>query len=189
MEGADLAGPKKKARREGRTIVFIDESGLSTRPHRVRTWAPRGQTPVLQETFNWDKLSLIGGLTLQRFYFRLHEGSIRGPQVASFLRELLRHVPGRLLVIWDGAAIHRSQPVKEALSDSRGRLWIERLPAYAPELNPVEYIWGHLKQHEIANLVSRAGHELSLHATRALRRMRRRPRVIITCWKQSEHWP
>lgn len=155
----------------------------------MRTWAPRGQTPVLQETFNWDKLSLIGGLTLHRFYFRLHEGSIRGPQVAGFLRELLRHLPGRLLVIWDGAAIHRSAPVKEVLTESRGRLWVERLPAYAPELNPVEYIWGHLKQHEIANLVSRTGHELSLHATRALRRMRRRPRVIIACWKQSELWP
>lgn len=144
---------------------------------------------MIQETFNWDKLSLIGGLTLQRFYFRLHEGSIRGPQVAAFLRELLRHLPTRLLVVWDGASIHRSEPVKEVLRESRGRLWVERLPAYAPELNPVEYIWGHLKQHEIANLVSRTAHQLSMHATRALRRMRRRPRVIIACWKQSLLWP
>src|SRR5439155_4689766 len=67
-----LAGPQKKARREGRTIVFVDESGLSTRPHRVRTWGRRGQTPVLQETFNWQSLSLIAGLTLWRFYFRAY---------------------------------------------------------------------------------------------------------------------
>jgi len=95
----------------------------------VRTWAPRGQTPVLRETFNWDKLSVIAGLTLWQFYFRIYEGSINGERAAEFLQALLRHVPGKLLVIWDGAAIHRSQFVKAVLT------------AYAPELNPVEYLW------------------------------------------------
>jgi len=122
----------KKARREGRTIVFIDESGLSTRPHRGRTWAPRGQTPVLRETFNWDKLSVIAGLTLRQFYFRIYEGSINGVRAAAFLQALLRHLPGKLLVIWDGAAIHRSRPVKAVLVQSAGRLWLEKLPPYAP---------------------------------------------------------
>jgi hypothetical protein len=99
-----MAAPEKKARRERRTIVFVDESGLSTRPHRVRTWAKRGQTPVLRETFNWDKLSVIAGLTLRQFYFRIYEGSINGERAAAFLRALRRHLRGRLLVIWDGAA-------------------------------------------------------------------------------------
>ena len=152
----------------------------------MRTWARRGQTPVLRETFNWDKLSVIAGLTLRRFYFRIYEGSINGERAAGFLRALRRHLRGRLLVIWDGAAIHRSQPVKAVLTESRGRLWLERLPAYAPELNPVEYLWAHLKEHEIANLLVEQGWELSLHATRALRRMRRRPRIIRACWVQSE---
>jgi len=127
-----VAASKKKARREGRTIVFIDESGLSTRPHRVRTWAPRGQTPVLRETFNWDKLSVIAGLTLRQFYFRIYEGSINGERAAEFLQALLRHLRGKLLVIWDGAAIHRSRPVKAVLVQSAGRLWLERLPALPP---------------------------------------------------------
>ena len=63
--------PEIKARRRRRLIVFIDESGLSTRPTRVRTWAPKGQTPLLQESFNWKSLSIIGGLALLRFYFQL----------------------------------------------------------------------------------------------------------------------
>lgn len=155
----------------------------------MRTWALRGQTPVLQETFNWDKCSLIGGLTLWRFYFQIHEGAIRGAEVARFLKHLLRHLPGKLLVIWDGAAIHRSAPVKEVLRQSRGRLWVERLPAYAPELNPTEYMWGYLKEREIANLCVRHGWELSLQATGALRRMRRRPSILASCWKQAELWP
>lgn len=107
-------------------------------------------------------------------------------RAAEFLQALLRHIPGKLLVIWDGAALHRSQPVKALLADRDGRLWLERLPAYAPELNPVEYLWSHLKQHEIPNLLARDAWELSHHATRALRRMRRRPRIIRACWVQSE---
>jgi transposase len=110
---------------------------------------------VLRETFNWEKLSVIAGLTLRRFYFRIYEGSINGERAAEFLRALRRRLRGRLLVIWDGAAIHRSKPVKAVLTESRGRLWLERLPAYAPELNPVEYLWAHLKEHEIANLLVR----------------------------------
>jgi transposase len=152
----------------------------------VRTWAPRGQTPVLQETFNWTKLSLIAGLTLWRFYFRIHAGSIRGPQVAQFLEALLRHVPGKLLVVWDRSTTHRSKEVKAVLAEHRQRLWLEALPAYAPELNPVEYLWAHLKEHEIGNLLVHHGWELSLQATAALRRMRRRPRILRACWPQFE---
>ena len=174
METRAVAGDKKKARRQDRLIVFLDESGLSTRPTRVRTWAPRGQTPILQETFNWKSLSIIGGLALFRFYFQIHSGSIKGPQVIEFLQHLRRHIPGKLLILWDGAAIHRSALVCEFIASTNGRLTVERLPPYAPELNPVEYMWGHLKTHEIGNLITTQAWELSFAATTALRKMRRR---------------
>jgi transposase len=184
-----VAGHKKKARRQRRLIVFIDESGLSTRPTRARTWAPKGQTPLLQETFNWKSLSIIGGLTLLRFYFQIHSGSIKGAQVVEFLKHLQRHLPGKLLILWDGAAIHRSTLVRDYVASTRGRLQVERLPAYAPELNPVEYLWGHLKTHEIANLIAHHAWELSFEATAALRKMRRRPSIITACYAQAELWP
>ncbi len=189
MEAFHLAGVKKKARREGRTLVFIDESGISTRPHRVRTWAPRGQTPVLQETFGWKSASIIAGIMLWRFLFQIHPGSIKGAQVVEFLQALLRHVPGKILVIWDGATIHRCRRVHEYAQSTQERLRVARLPAYAPELNPAEYLWAHLKEHEIANLCVREAWQLSLHATAALRRMRRRPRLIQACFAQAELWP
>ena len=81
-----MARAKKIAARQGRVIVFIDESGLSERPCRVRTWAPRGQTPVLQYSFSWKTLSVIAGVSLWRFYFRLYKGTIRTPQVIEFLK-------------------------------------------------------------------------------------------------------
>jgi transposase len=189
VEADEVASIKKKAQRQGRLIVFIDESGLSTQPTRARTWAPRGQTPLLQETFNWKSLSLIGGLVLWQFYFQLHPGSIKSLQVVEFLKHLQRHVPGKLLILWDGASIHRSVLVRDYITSTKGRIEVERLPAYAPELNPVEYIWGHLKTHEIANLVATKAWELSFAATAALRRMRRRPSIITACYTQAELWP
>ena len=169
-----------------RSIVFVDESGLRTRPHRVRTWAPRGETPVLRETFDWDKLSVIAGLMLRQFNFRIYERSITGKRAAELVPALLGHLSGKILVFWDGAAIRRSHFVKAALAASSDRLWLKKLPAYAPELNPVEYLWAHLKEHQIANMLVEHGWELGLHATAALRRMRRRPRIIRTCWHQAE---
>jgi transposase len=144
---------------------------------------------VLQETFNWKSLSMIGGLALWRFYFQLHAGSIKGPQVVEFLKHLQRHIPGKILILWDGASIHRSGLVRDYILSTKGRLQVERLPAYAPELNPVEYMWGHLKIHEIANLIATQPWELSLAATAALRRMRRRKSIVAACYARAELWP
>ncbi len=141
---------------------------------------------MLQYHFHWDNLSAIAGVTWWKFYFRLFRGSVRAPQVVLFLRQLLRHVPGRVLVIWDGLRQHRSRLVKDFVVQRRGRLRIDFLPAYAPELNPVEYLWGYWKQHELPNLCPKTFRELSHHARHALRRMRRRPTLVTAFWKQAE---
>ena len=88
MEAQHLAAAQKKAQREGRLIVFIDESGMSERPTRVRTWAPKGHTPIIQFHFNWHHVSVIAGLTRANFLFRLHEGSIKKEEVVEFLKAL-----------------------------------------------------------------------------------------------------
>jgi transposase len=141
---------------------------------------------VLQYHFNWKLLSAMAGITWRQFYFRLFPGAIRGPQVIEFLSHLLRHIPGQLLVIWDGLPAHRSRLVQGWAAGQRGRLELERLPAYAPELNPVEYIWGYWKQHELPNFCPKNFAELSYQARRALRRMRRRPSLIRSFWRQAQ---
>lgn len=186
MEEGALACHKKKARQQGRIIAFIDESGLSERPHRVRTWAPRGQTPVLQYSFNWKCLSAIAGITLWNFYFQLFPGSIKAPQIIVFLKHLRRHVPGKLTVIWDGLPVHRSRAVRDFVAEQKGAIELEFLPAYAPELNPVEYIWGYCKHHELPNLCPKDFAHLGYAARSALRRMRRRKPLITSFWKQAE---
>ena len=76
MEDQALAGAQKKAAREGRIIIFIDESGISERPHRVSTWAPKGQTPVLQYSFTWKQLSAVAGISFWNIYFKLVRGAV-----------------------------------------------------------------------------------------------------------------
>jgi transposase len=189
VETEGLAGAKKKAQREGRTIVLIDESGLTQRPHRTRTWAPRGQTPILHHCFNWKNLSLIAGLTLWQFYFELFPETIRAEHLVVFLRHLRRSIPGKLLVIWDGLPAHCSRLVREWIEEQRGAIATARLPAYAPELNPLEYIWAYLKQHELPNVCTKSLWSLGEAARTSLRRMRRKKKLICAFWKQSSLCP
>lgn len=112
--------------------------------------------------------------------------TIRGPQVIDFLGHLLRHLPGKLLVMWDGLSAHRSHLVRDFILARRERLAVERLPSYAPELNPVEYLWGYWKHHELPNYCPRDFAQLSHQACRALRRMRRRPPLLRSFWHQAE---
>ena len=126
MEEETLAWGKKNAATQGRTIVFVDESGLSERPTRVRTWAPRGQTPVLQYHFNWHQLSVMAGLSVRRFYFRLFPGAIRGPQVIEFLKALRTQLRRPLLVGWPAGPSQSSGP---RLSGIVGRCYSDRASA------------------------------------------------------------
>lgn len=153
----------------------------------ARTWAPRGQTPVLQYSFNWKQLSAIAGLTFWRFYFRFFPGTIRAAQLVEFLRVLRAQLRERkLLIIWDGLNTHKSRLVHTWLEAQQGEVQIEFLPPYAPELNPVEQIWNYLKNREIANLCASCIAEVGNLARRRLRSMQRRPSLLRSFWQQAE---
>jgi len=160
MVPAALAPGKKNARRRRRWIVFEDESGVSQQPVVRRTWAPRGQPPVLQHTgANWKRLSIAAALGFRwdgrrtRLYFQTRSGTYTDTTLITFLRALKRHFRGqRIVLIWDGLGAHRSGRMRAYLAAQRSWLQVERLPAYAPDLNPVELLWGNLKARELANL-------------------------------------
>ena len=106
-------------------------------------------------------------------------------EVIDFLKALLRHIDGPLLIVWDRLPAHRSRLVREFIELSEDHIATEYLPPYAPELNPVEYIWAYWKQHELPNVCPKDYWELDERARKALRRMRRKPRLITAFWKQS----
>jgi transposase len=181
-----VAGVKKIAARQGRTIVFVDESGLSERPCRARTWAPRGETPVLQYSFSWKQLSAIAGVSFLRFYFRLYAGTIRSPQIVEFLKALSQTIGRKLLIVWDRLQAHRSKLVRAFIEQGKGAIALEYLPAYAPELNPVECIWGYLKSHAMPNFCAKDLTHLKHTASSRLRSMQRRTTLVTAFWKQAE---
>lgn len=144
----------KRARRERRTLIFVDESGFYLLPALARTYAPRGRTPVLHPWQTHDHLSVMGGITLTgRFYTLARQESLNGLHTIAFLTHIRRYAE-RWLVIWDGSPIHRRVEVRDYLArNCRGRIHVERLPPYAPDLNPVEWVWRHLKHVELRNTV------------------------------------
>ena len=183
-----MACAQKKAIAEGRTIVFVDESGFRLLPALVRTWAPRGQTPVLRVPLSWEHLSVIGAITPQgKLYTWVQERSVKGQDLVFFLRHLLHHLPGKLLLIWDGLPAHRSQVVKAFLrAEAADRLWLVALPAYAPELNPIEALWSFLKHVELKNLCCLSLAQLRAQLRRAIERVRHKTNIISACFQQQQ---
>lgn len=122
-----------------------------------RTWAPRGQTPILRQWDRRDRLSAISALTVaprrRRYglYWALHRHNIRSANVLQFLRALVRHLPHGFTLIWDRSQSHRAATVRDWLAARAPRLVVEWLPAYAPDCNPAEHVWGHTKYGDLAN--------------------------------------
>ena len=154
-----LAAVEKRARRRHALIVFEDESGVSLLLSVRATWAPRGQTPVLRHHFAWKRLSIAAALVYEpdgsdaHLVFQLRPGAYNGESLIEFLTELHQHEQQRVvLLIWDGLPAHRSRCMMDWIASQPSWLWVERLPGYAPELNPTEQVWGNVKSTELANL-------------------------------------
>lgn len=114
-----------------------------------------------------------------RLYFSLKDGSCNSRDVVRFLAHLAQHIDGKLLVLWDGNNIHGGPEVREFLATADGaRVQTERFPAYAPELNPDELVWRHLKRVELRNVCCATVAELATKARQAIARLRRRPNFV-----------
>jgi transposase len=174
------------------SLVFIDETGLLMAPLVRRTWAPRGQTPILyQRTRSHDKVSVIGALTLSPrrtrvgLYFALLPGeNAKAGHFRRFLADLRRHLQRPLVVVWDRLAGHRAQELREAL-DRSGRVHLEFLPPYAPELNPVEMLWGYVKMNPLANHPATHAPQLAQRAQRHFLDLRHRPALLRSFFRAT----
>ena len=175
-----LAGTEKKAEQEERTIIFIDESGCYLLPIVVKSYAPKGCTPILHEYLSYKHISMIGAVTPSgRLFLTTYQHSITSQEVIAFLGQLLRMIPGLLLIIWDGIPTHRSRVVKTYLSSGAAqRIHLEQLPGYAPDLNPIEWVWSYLKLVDLANVACDTLPELDKLIHRAKKRLQRKPALI-----------
>jgi transposase len=169
-----------RARRERRTPVFTDESGFYLLPAVVRTYGPKGETPVIYHWATRDHLSVMGAVTTgRRLYTLVRRKALNGLHCIEFIKHLLRQLARPLLLVWDGSPIHRRTEVKEFVEQIGDRqLVVEALPAYAPDLNPVEWMWKHLKHVELRNRPCLDLEELHLEFHTAVGRIRHKPKLI-----------
>jgi transposase len=180
-----VAGPHQGAEVQQQTILFLDESGLYPLPSVVRTSAPVGHTPILQAWCTRDHLSAISALSPEgKLYFSCQDHALNSADGVAFPAHLRREVPGRLVLIWDGAPMHRSQVIRAFLANGAAqRLHLERLPAYAPELNPGAALWQQLKGVELRNLCCFDLPHLREELRNAVKRVRRKARILKGCFK------
>jgi len=175
-----VARCKKNARRRKAWIFFQDESGVSQRPSIRRTWAPKGETPILIHAFNWATISVCAAIGYRwdgrraRLFFQTRRGTYNSESLIAFLKDLKQHVKGKkAILVWDGLPAHKSRIMQEYLVSQRSWLSVERLPGYAPDLNPVELLWGNIKGKEMANRCSENTDEVATAVRGGMARVRR----------------
>lgn len=170
--------------------MFADESGFLLIPTVVKTWAPRGQTPVHRHRYQRDKISVISGISVSPkrhrlgLYYQLWFDNIGQLEVCEFLRHLLRHLRGPVIALLDNANTHKGEPLRE-LQCRHPRLAIEYFPSYAPELNPDEGVWS-LAKRELANSRPDDVDELVEQIIDSIDSIRRSPGKLRGCILQSE---
>ena len=188
-----MAAHQKKTRRLNAALVFADESGLLMAPLVQRSWSRRGLTPVLrQRTRQHQKVSVIAALIVSphrqrvRLCFRLYPArNVDGDKVRAFLRQLRCHVHGRFVLLWDRLGAHRCARVQAYVRRHR-RIHLEWFPAYAPELNPMEYGWSWLKTKPLANYAPPDAKDLATTARRHACRLQHSVRLL---WSFIDHSP
>lgn len=157
-----------------------------------RSWAQRGNTPIFyQRTRFHQKVSIIAALCVDlstdriHLYFRLHpDENIKADSVIGFLRQLLRQLDGPVILIWDRLTAHRAQKVRHFI-DKKPELQSFFLPAYAPELNPVENVWGYLKMNPLANYAPSDIESLTSRTRRHACSVQRKPQLLNAFLKRS----
>jgi transposase len=168
-----VAGAQKQAQIEGRTRGFVDESGFYLLPGLARTYAPCGQTPILRSVYTRAHVSVMSGLTLDSL------------DSVIFLKHLRPHVSEKLWVIWDGSPIHKGHGRTCLAAGGARQMHLEQLPPYAPDLNPGEGVWQHLKHVDMRNLCCVHLPHLRRELQLAIKRLRRKPHVLTACFAQA----
>jgi transposase len=186
-----VATHQKGALARRSTIVFADESGFGLTPHVAHTWAPRGLTPILRHSYRdrsmvsaisavtWRPCVRRARLRAHGLYFQLHRHGIRSRDAIGFLSHLLRHIRGPIDLVWDRLGAHTSGATWTFLL-AHPRITVHHLPPYCPELNPDEYVWGHIKRHQLANSCPENHWSLRKNLHRAVRRIRSRPQLLAS---------
>jgi transposase len=191
MAEGSVAMGQKNARDNGWSIVLIDESGFMLQPVVRRTWAPRGQTPIQYSWDRHDRLSVISGITVSpvrrrlRLYFQIHSHNINFEKVMVFITLLHRHLRRKFILVLDRYSAHR-KAVRLMQAEHPDWFEVVWLPAYAPELNPVEMLWNHTKYADLANFIPEDVDDLHQSVAASIENTRTQTHLIRSFFRYAE---
>jgi len=178
---------KKKAKKVGATIYFQDESGVRSDFHSGRTWAVRGQTPVLEATGARFGLNMVGAISTRGLLrFMVVRGSVTSEKICDFLEKLMHNAKKPVFLIWDGHPTHRSKKVTEYIASFDGKLEVFVLPSYSPELNPSEQIWNNVKGHGISRKKIFGPDQLKFAVLGQLRKLQKLPSLVKSFFRHPD---
>ena len=167
-----------RAKREGALIFFADESGIRSDHHAGTTWAPVGETPVVKATGARYGLNMLSAVNaLGHFRFMTVEGRVNASVFRDFLKRLITGMERKIFLIVDGHPAHKAKLVSRFVADNAAAIELFFLPPYAPELNPDELAWGHIKT-RIAKATVQTKHELKAMVERVMRRLQKMPEIV-----------
>jgi transposase len=168
MENRGFASIKKNAIDEDYEIYYHDESTLQLCANVVKTYAPKGKTPVLAlyDTKGYQHVCIASSISANgKMFFDIRENSFKGNGIIDYLIKLLESTTRKILLIWDNATWHKSEETIAFLNSEIGkRLWVAHTPPYSPEFNPDELVWANLKRVQIPNRIAKNVKELKIIA-------------------------
>jgi transposase len=173
---------------EGRVIYYVDEAGVGLLPSLGRTYAPKGKTPVIAHKCRYQHLCVISAISeAGKMFWDIRPDAFKGSSIVQFLKGLLAFAKQKILVIWDGASIHRSGEVKDFLASLQDEeVWLERIPPYSPELNADEQVWYHLKTVALKNTCAHNLKELESNVKYAMGGIEENLELIRSFFKHPE---
>lgn len=185
---------KQKARRRGAGLLLLDESGLLMAPLLRRSWALRGHPPKSKyKAGQREKVSVAAALWLSPLrdqlrltYQTLVNGYFSNTEVAEYLDALVQALPDPVIVIWDGGTMHKGDPIRTLVAESRERLVIELLPPYAASLMPVEFLWRWLKYGRLCNFSPQDASDLNEAIIRELDAIWNNQGLLTSFFHQSD---
>jgi len=178
---------KKKAKKVGATIYFQDESGIRSDFHSGRTWAVKGQTPLIEATGARFGLNMVGAISTQgQLRFMVVKGSVNSEKICDFLERLMHNAENPVFLIWDGHPTHRSKKVKEYIASFNGKLKVFFLPSYSPELNPIEQAWNNVKGHGIGRKKIFGPDQLKAALLGHLRKLQKLPAIVKSFFRHPD---
>lgn len=176
---------RELAQEENATIYFSDEASIRSDFHSGTTWAPKGQTPIVEATgarFSLNLISAISAKGLMRFM--TIDGKLNSEKFIEFLTRLIYNAESPIYLIVDGHPVHKSKKVSKFVESTKGKLKLFFLPPYSPELNPDELVWNHLKNHKMGKTWFKGPDEMKRKVITFLKSLQRLPKKIRGFFKE-----